>query len=295
MIKNKSKFDLAVCILFFEKVDQTIECVSSFWRPEIKIYILNNNSSAQSRNRLGEYCKRYPNVTIFDSAENLGVSGGRNFLISHTNELWLLFVDNDIVCKTKHWLEKIEQHIETNPGIEIFIPKLYNALEKKYSIYTGFHIEGKKVVRNLNIFKSGINSFPGGASFISRNVFDRIGLYDEALFVGFEDFELAFGALLDGKPVVAKKIKDITFDHDHRVAHSDEDKKAILARYDHKMHDASITHISQKHGLIFDEEYEDWLNRQKDLLVGRKEYKKKVSDYFLVRAFIFVARRIKKK
>ncbi len=291
MTEQQTKLDLAVCILFFEKVGQTIECVDSFWRPEIKIYILNNNSSAKNRDILGQHCDKYSNVVIFDSLQNLGVAGGRNFLIAQTKEPWLLFVDSDIVSGTKNWLEKFEKHLKRESQIEVFIPKLYNSLEKKNSIYSGFYITGEKVRRKANIFKNKINSFPGGASLISSKLFQRLGNYDEAMFVGFEDFELAFRAILIGSPVVAQKIKDITFIHNHKAALSLEDKKAVLARYASVQHAASLERIKQKHGLVFEEEYTDWLKSQIEVLACGKKYQKKLRDYFLVKALLFVAQR----
>ena len=93
------KIDLAVCILFYEKLDQTIECIQRFLPSGVNIYILNNGSSPVSRNSLGTFCNGYKQIKIFDSNANLGVAVGRNFLITHTTEEWLLFVDNDIIIR----------------------------------------------------------------------------------------------------------------------------------------------------------------------------------------------------
>jgi glycosyltransferase involved in cell wall biosynthesis len=101
-----SNLSIAACVLFFERVEQTIECIGSLLPSGITIYILNNNSSRCARNKLGEFCYKHHQVKLFDSDENLGVGVGRNYLISHTTEDWLIFVDSDIVLKTPDWLKK---------------------------------------------------------------------------------------------------------------------------------------------------------------------------------------------
>ncbi len=292
-IKKKCKIDLAVCVLFFEKAHQTIECIKSFQSSGVRIYILNNGSSSKSREVLGQYCEQYDNIVIFDSSENLGVSGGRNFLVANSEECWLLFVDNDIYSRNDDWLEKIESHIASHPEVEVFIPRLYNLHEKKYNHYSNFAINGNRLIRGRNFLSKSINNFPGGASFVNRKLFNRLGLYDEQMFVGFEDFEFAVRGIKNAHPVSAVKIEDMEFIHDHRMAKNDVDKKSILIRYDREKHRISMEHLSEKHGLIFEDNWEEWINNQVNLLVHGKKYEKKLQDCFFVRVIRFGYRKIK--
>lgn len=266
----KENLNICICILFFEKVQQTIECVQSFLPSKVPIYILNNNSSEESTKILKEFCKKHSQVKIFDSPQNLGVSGGRNFLINNTTEDWMFFVDNDIIINTSNWLEIIADLIEKNPQIEAFIPRLYNLHEKKYANRYPFIIRNKTLIRDENSKSEIINRFSGGASIISRELFDRLGFYCEEMFVGFEDYEMALRAIMNSKQIKAKLVNSIELIHDHRIAINVGDKKSVQARYDLKKHKISSGYIKKKYGIRTSPGWQYWLNNQKKLMMHGK-------------------------
>lgn len=286
---NPNKF--AVCILFFEKAGQTVECVRSLLASQVPIYILNNNSSEKSARLLKEFCKNYPQVKIFDSPENLGVSGGRNFLIKNTTEEWLFFVDNDIAVRTKNWLEMINRHISESPEMEVFIPLLWNVHDGFFSFSTPFYIKDGTIKRLREMNEDGsTNLFPGGASFVKRSLFDRLGLYDEKMFVGFEDYELAFRAVKSGNLVKAIQIKDIELIHNHKMAKSEEDRLSIMKRYDPEIHKASSDRIKEKHGIALEDDWKQWIsNQSRESIHG-----KKAKDMFKVLVKKIINRRLGK-
>jgi len=121
---------LVVCILFFEKVEQTVECIKSFLLSNVNIYVLNNSFSPLAQSILGEFCKNCKQIKIFDSDKNSGAKIGKNFLINNTKEQWLFFADSDIVVKTKDWLQIPTNHISEHSDnativLEIGIPNEY--------------------------------------------------------------------------------------------------------------------------------------------------------------------------
>ena len=80
-----SRKDLQVCILFHNKVEQTIEAIKSINDSHVSILVLNNNSSKRQLQTLKEYSLNKPEIKIYNSDSNLGVSRGRNFLIEKSN------------------------------------------------------------------------------------------------------------------------------------------------------------------------------------------------------------------
>jgi len=269
MNKKKQQIDnsgrnlsLAVCVLFFERVEQTIECIKSFLLSNVDIYILNNGSSPLARSILGKFCERYKQVKIFDSDTNLGVGVGRNYFINNTKEEWLFFVDNDIVIKNKDWLQKVEKNVSEHPDIEVFIPELFNLHEDRYVSYHSIRVEENKAFHDLEIENDLINTFPGGASIINRKIFERLGLYDNKMFVGFEDFELCIRGILSEKPVMAYLTHDVELLHTHRYLRNDEDKKATLTRYDANFIEKSYKQITEKHNIILVSGWKNWISRQ---------------------------------
>lgn len=260
--KRIAEMDLAVCILFYERLDQTIECIQSFLPSGVNIYVLNNGSAPSSRQTLGQSCDNYKQIKIFDSDVNLGVGVGRNYLVAHTTEEWLLFVDSDITVKTPDWLQKFAQHILQYPDIEVLIPRLFNIYENRYVPYRSMRIVGRKAVHDVEIIGGLTNTFPGGASFINHKLFERLGLYDDRMFIGFEDFELCIRAILLGKPVKVQLTYDIELIHDHRQTKKDEDKNSALVRYNIDLLETSFNRIAEKHNIILENNWKNWVVKQ---------------------------------
>lgn len=250
---------ISVCILFHEKPDQTIECVGSFLPSGCPIYVLNNASSIAAREQFTAWCADFPQVRLLDAPQNLGVSGGRNVLIRETGEDWLFFVDNDIVVKTPDWLERVARHVAQGP--EVLIPRLFNRHQGRYVEYRRIEIVESRA-QFAPLVGSATNSFPGGAALVNRSLFKRLGYYDESMFVGGEDFELALRGVLTDKPIRAHLVPDVELIHDHRPAHGHSDVQAVLIRYDKERIRQSYERIREKHGIIMLDGWEGWVDRQ---------------------------------
>jgi GT2 family glycosyltransferase/MoaA/NifB/PqqE/SkfB family radical SAM enzyme len=246
------EIDLGVYIVFYEKLGQTIECIESVLASGVDIYVFNNGSSASSRQALGRFCDDYRQIKISDSDVNLGTAVGRNYLVTHTSEEWLLCLDNDVVVRTRDWLRRFARHISLDGETEVFIPKLFNAGQSNHVERPSIRIDWPRVFQDVKVTDDSTNVFPGGAAFIARKLFDRLGLYDEEMFVGFEDQELCIRAILSGNPVKARLIHDIELIHEHRRVENSVDRKTVLTRYDSGLLDASFNRINEKHNIIFE-------------------------------------------
>jgi len=204
-----SNFDITVCILFFNKVEQTIECINSFIPSNVNILVLDNNSDPKQYKLLLESVKSIKNVKIIHSDVNLGVGPGRNILINSTKSNWLFFVDNDIVVKQSNWLDLFkEELIDSKNYYDVYIPQLYSVHESSYVGKVVCAIKNN-IAKILPINNYYTNIFPGGASIISRDVFIKNGLYDENMFVGYEDNEFCIRAIKKYAPFKCKYIDSI--------------------------------------------------------------------------------------
>lgn len=277
---------VAIGILFFEKIDQTIECIKSFLPAQVPIYICNNGSSVESRQKLSTFITPYSQVHLLDAPSNLGVSGGRNLLIQSISEDWILFVDNDITIQTSDWLQKFHAHLLANPKAEAFVPRLYNVFERTYSPRHQIQIHDGHVTFTHRTSNSTINLFPGGASIIRRSVFDRIGLYDADMFVNYEDYELCLRGVLKDQPVIARIINDITLRHDHRQVTSDKDRAYVAIRYNQDRTQSSADRIFEKYGLHIQDDSSSWTSTQQQNLLRGRNWWKKETLFYLVPAWI---------
>jgi GT2 family glycosyltransferase len=258
-----NSFDIAVCILFYNKSDQTIECLESVIGANVNIYILNNGSDKEHRIKLGRFVKKHNHITLIDVDRNLGVSGGRNKLITDTRERWLLFLDNDTTVKTKDWIDKVAAKSRSCTNTDVFIPTIFNSHENALMRRVVLDIDTiSGAVSFRSTTENSTNFFPGGASFVNRHLFERLGLYDEAMFVGFEDFELAIRAIKSGYPIVATFVPDIEIEHTHRYSSNRADKESARVRYDSRIIFSSHERVREKYGVVLDPDFGAWLDEQ---------------------------------
>ena len=80
-----------------------------------------------------------------------------------------------------------------------------------------------------------MNFFPGGAACVRRTLFERLGPYDESMFVGLEDYELAIRAMRGDRPIRARGVPEVGLRHDRRRAETDADVRAAQTRYPWRM------------------------------------------------------------
>ncbi len=253
---------VAVLIIFFEKPEQTIESIRSFAHTPAHIYVLNNGSGGKSSSIVLSEASAIENLTFIHSEKNIGPARGRNKLIEYTSEDWLFFSDNDITVEPHiDWFTLFQQAQEENPGIRIFLPRLYNVHEKTFCSHPAFKHENG-VIHLIETSKDPTNYFPSGASIVNRIIFNNYGLFDNRLFA-FEDYEYAIRALLSDKgPLQAIEIDNISLIHDHRPVHRLSDKKAVRFRYNEKLLKKSFNRILQNHHITFDHNWQWWSKKQ---------------------------------
>ncbi len=261
--------NIAVLIIFFNKIDETITCINSFLPSKIKIYVLNNGSDKKNWEILKYRYRNDSNFIFIHSNDNLGPSVGRNKLIEASKEEWLFFVDNDITIEPEDtWLESFNTFLTTNLSAKIICPRLFNVHENEFAHHPKF------LKKNNEIFVSNndeafTNYFPSGASIIHRTIFLTHGLFDEKLF-GFEDYEYAIRLLVHSQqPLQVFNLSTVTLRHDHKFQVAKVDKGAVKARYDKEKLTNSFNWIEQKHQIKFDHNWQWWSNRQVENMVGK--------------------------
>lgn len=260
------KPSIAACVLFYNKIDQTLECLQSLLYSQVPIYILDNCSDKKQRKLLDEFVSKYAQITVFNSSENLGVAKGRNYLIKKTKEQWLFFLDNDITIVEKKWLISFNQNLYNNKSADIFIPKLFNKHENLYVAHPRMVIE-KDIVKLTRRDEGVSNMFPGGAAIISRKYFNKIGIYDEKMFVGFEDFEIAIRAIELNIKTNAIIVNNIELVHDHRYSNNIADKNSTKVRYDEERISKSEERIMELYNLKIFGNWRKWVKEQNKKIV----------------------------
>ena len=275
----ETKNKIAVCIIFFEKVEQTIECISSAITNQVNVYVLNNNSTVAATILIKAKFKDFDNVIFFESPINLGPAKGRNFLIENCSEQWLFFLDNDIVIKTKNWYQHAINFTETHKDVEVFIPKLFNVHENSWANFHEYKLVDNLIQGNIAKAKQ-TNCFPGGASIVNKSLFLRLGNYSNNITV-LEDYEFSIRGIMTSFPINALLIHNIELIHTHKYSKIKSDIKATKIRYAKEQYTLAEKYIEQKYNVVFNSGWSIWVHAQLELMVYKSVFKK-IKNYLLI-------------
>jgi O-antigen biosynthesis protein len=258
---------VAVLVLFFNKLDQTKDCISSFLPSSQKIYVLNNGSADDQWLNLQSTFSERKQVVFYNAGKNLGACAGRNYLIKQTTEPWIFLVDNDVTVKQQtEWFELFNRFILKHPDAKLVSCNVFNIHENAYTkqlrvvkVNNKVHIEAG----NFDI----TNTFSACGTIVHRSIFDTYGLFDENMFVGMEEYEYTLRTMNapEGE-IKVYQYNDIEIIHDHRFQKSTKDKEAIKVRYNTEMLKAGFDHMVKKHNIEFEHDFEWWSKKQIDTM-----------------------------
>ncbi len=259
---------IAILILFFNKLEETLACIESFIPSKQAIYVLNNGSDVNLWNNIQQRFGNHPQITLFHSDTNLGVSKGRNYLIERTTEPWVLIIDNDTIVKhSEQWLSKFTKILKEKPNGRVFTLRIYNVHENAY-VKPIKVVEHKRKVTIETTEEAVTNCFPCTGSIIHRSIFKTFGLFDESLFV-FEDYEFAIRCMHSPKGALKVfHVNDIELLHDHKLQKAKVDKNAVKERYNEERIRESHNSIVMKFNIEFDHNWEWWTRKQVAEMTG---------------------------
>lgn len=194
---------VAVVILNYKLKDQTLKCIESVNKSSyenIQIIVVDN----ASKDGLGEDVKDFPDVEFIASSINTGYTGGNNLgvnkaLSDGADYIFILNPDTEV---EKDTISKLVKGLEKY-SCGIAGPKIYFAQSKKIW-YAGGVFDKANVIglhRGVDEEDSGQYDHPmetdfvsGAAILIKKEVFKKIGLFDERYFLYYEDSDFCFRA-----------------------------------------------------------------------------------------------------
>lgn len=265
---------IAVLVLFYNKLEQTTECIQSFLPSGENIYVLNNGSTVSDFAVLQKRFQGNSELHFLDAGKNLGPSGGRNYLIEHTTEPWLIFVDNDITIKpTQNWKQLLERFLAENQEAEIVCPNIFNVHENSFMERLKLQINNG-VLDLIPVTNQVTNFFPEGGAVVKRDVFTRYGMYDEGMFA-FEGYEFSLRCMQSHFGELKVFCTDIIeLIHNHRFQEKKIDKDAVRERYNAQKMQVSYNRLVQKHSIVFQHDWAWWTGKQLEDMTSRKHLQK---------------------
>ena len=172
-------------------LDYSIGSILAQTFSDFEFVILDDASTDKSNTRLREWAARDERIRLHQSDKQLGLSGSSNAVVAHARAAIVARMDADDVAHPER-LKRQWEIIEQQPQV-VAVGTLCNGIDAR-----GREVRPRDRWRLVR--RSGYIPFPHGSAMFRREVFDRIGGYDETA-TGGEDQELLARMAAHGRVV----------------------------------------------------------------------------------------------
>lgn len=206
---EKKKPSISVVIVTRNRKEELFDCLRSIFKQTKKAdeIIVLDNASEKDISR--DLVKRFPRIKIIKSYKNLGGAGGRNLGYVNTTGDYILFMDDDAVADKESIRYLLEGFKSKKVGI--VQPKIYD--KEKRNIIQGIGhginlLTGR--VYGIGVGEKDRGQYDedrevpmvGCTWMVKREVFEKIGLYDDDIFIPYEDSDFSIRATKAGFKVM---------------------------------------------------------------------------------------------
>lgn len=194
--------DVSVIIVTFNSGQTIKKCLESIFKdaPGSEVLVVDNNSQDKTVEEIKKFKKK---VILIEPSENLGFARACNLAAKQANGDFLLFLNPDAYFIKEQSVEKLVQALSENDdygpvGPKLILPngKVQKSVRNLPTVFGAFleyilGLSGKYDFYQPNCTSlCKVESVVGACILIKKNVFKRVGGFDEKYFLYFEDLEL---------------------------------------------------------------------------------------------------------
>ena len=161
-------------------LDDSISSILEQTFNDFEFVIFDDASTDNSLARLREWAARDERIRVYESEKQLGLSGSSNAVVAHARATIVARMDADDIAHPER-LERQWEVIQNGPDVAV-VGTLCNGIDAR-----GREVRPRDRWRLVR--RSKYIPFPHGSAMFRRDMFDRVGGYDETA-VGAEDQEL---------------------------------------------------------------------------------------------------------
>lgn len=189
--------EVSIITINYNGLEDTCALIESIpFNDKMEVIVVDNASNNLEAEVIA---KRYPQVKVIQSDQNLGFAGGNNLGIQSAQGKYLFLVNNDTVFKDFN-IQALIDRIESLPNIGIVCPKIVFAWGNNPIQFAGYTTLSKITVRNLAIGfgeddhgqYDTVHLTPyahGAAMLIRRDAIEKVGLMPECYFLYYEELD----------------------------------------------------------------------------------------------------------
>jgi len=195
---------ISIIILNYNAGNLLIDCVSSIKKSaytNFEIILVDNISKDNSHKK----CKdEFPTIKLIENKENLGYCEGNNVGLRVAKGEYIVVLNPDTIVDS-NWLDELLKAYQNN-GEGLYQPKFLATSDNSMLLSTGqmiqifgFGYSRSKGDKDKNLFEKieQIDYASGTCLFTSKNILEKIGLFDPFLFAFHDDLELCWRAALN--------------------------------------------------------------------------------------------------
>ena len=192
---------LTVCYNQWPVTRAFLESVQALENTDYQVIVVDNASADET---VAEIRSRFPDVTLLPLPENTGYSGGNNAGIKYALEQGfgsMLIVNNDTTLAPDA-LARMRAHLRPNTIVTGQVRPVADP-DREADVASGFD-----ALRGVMSFGSNRTSgkqmqmVTGTCMLVARDVFERVGLFDERFFLYYEDVDFGLRCLKAGVRVI---------------------------------------------------------------------------------------------
>ena len=207
---------VSVVIPHYAGTEILSECLTSLNNcsyPNLEIIVVDNASPDDSVYFIKS---NFQNVLLIQSEYNRGFAGGCNFGAQHTKGKYLLILNNDTIHDSD-WIDPLVKMMESNPKISAVQPKILNYDNRDYFDYAGacggfmdkycFPFARGRIFNTVEKDEGQYDEpckifWASGTAFLTRkDVFNKIGGFDEILFAHMEEIDYHWKSQMLGNEI----------------------------------------------------------------------------------------------
>lgn len=210
---------LSIVILSYNTPDMVLDCVSSLsnqfkdelGKKSLEIIVVDNASEKENLEKLEKQLKQTAVIKLIKNNENLGFGGGCNLGAKNSKGEYVLFLNSDTTTTDRGFLEMVI-FLKSKPEIGVLGGKLFNSdgspqrsAGKFYNLLNFFIMlfggERFGFLRSSPDKTCQVDWVSGACFMAKKEIFNKLGGFDEKLFMYVEDMEFCYRVKRAGNKV----------------------------------------------------------------------------------------------
>lgn len=219
---------VSIMVVTYNSQNYIKACLEKLFKtkyPKFEIIVVDNASSDKTIEIIK---KKFVKVRIIQNKKNLGYAGGNNLGVKNAKGNLVAFINPDTQVLPE-WLKPLVNTIQSprtaacQPKIMLLQDKKLICATGKISNFLGFETLSNYKDKDFSMKIKEITSFSGSAVLIKKDIYKKLGGFDDQFFMYYEDGDLSWRIRLSGYNI--KMVPESVVYHEYKFQPDEEYQK----------------------------------------------------------------------